>query len=177
MLTMDQREIAGPGAGAHPGDGASAFRRMLVRSLGESYHTAGVAARLLGPGRRCAAPGPRADLRPAAAHIREVLPGDRRRGRGRAEGGTADGLGLRLPAGHHGRGGCPARACRPGDRVAGSRVARRPDHADPPPRPAPTRLLWGSIPTRSCAKRPARCSPPGKPAAIWPATSCQTRLP
>lgn len=42
MLTIDEREIAGPGTGAHPTGGRSSFRRM---SLGEpcySLKTAGV---------------------------------------------------------------------------------------------------------------------------------------
>ena len=30
MLTIDEREITGPGTGAHPEDGASSFRRILV---------------------------------------------------------------------------------------------------------------------------------------------------
>lgn len=45
-LTTDQREIAGPGTGAHLVDGTSSFRRVLVpvRSPGESCQTLAVAA-------------------------------------------------------------------------------------------------------------------------------------
>jgi hypothetical protein len=31
VLTIDQREITVPGTGAHPSDGGSSFRRILVR--------------------------------------------------------------------------------------------------------------------------------------------------
>jgi hypothetical protein len=31
MLTIDELEMAGPGAGAHPADGRFSFRRILVR--------------------------------------------------------------------------------------------------------------------------------------------------
>jgi nucleotide-binding universal stress UspA family protein len=50
MLTIDPREIAGPGTDAHPGDGRSSFRRILVpvRSLGESGQALAVAARICG---------------------------------------------------------------------------------------------------------------------------------
>jgi nucleotide-binding universal stress UspA family protein len=50
MLTIDQREIAGPGTGAHLGDGRSSFRRILVpvQSPGESAPALAVAARISG---------------------------------------------------------------------------------------------------------------------------------
>jgi len=50
MLTIDQREIAGPGTGAHLGDGRSSFRRILVpvRSPGESAPALAAAARICG---------------------------------------------------------------------------------------------------------------------------------
>jgi nucleotide-binding universal stress UspA family protein len=50
MLSIDQREIAGPGTDAHLGDGRSSFRRILVpvRSPGESAPALAVAARLCG---------------------------------------------------------------------------------------------------------------------------------
>jgi hypothetical protein len=50
MLTIDEREITGPGTGAHPGDGASSFRRILVpaRAPDESCPPLAVAARLCG---------------------------------------------------------------------------------------------------------------------------------
>jgi len=50
MLTIDELEIAGPCAGAHPGDGSSSFRRILVpvRSPGESRPALAVAARICG---------------------------------------------------------------------------------------------------------------------------------
>jgi hypothetical protein len=177
MLTMDQREITGPGTGAHNGDGASAFRRILVRSLGESYHTVGVAARLcaLADGvlrlvhvRTCDPPLPisgrfyQETVGEAAAVLKEALPMAWACGCPRATTAVVD-----ARRGHVGLATAWQAAGWPADLIM---LAR--------PRPAPTRPLWGSIPTRSCAKRPARCSPPpGKPAAIWPATSCQTRLP
>jgi hypothetical protein len=48
MLTMDQREITGPGTGTRPADGRSSFRRILVpvRSPGGSGQALAVAARL-----------------------------------------------------------------------------------------------------------------------------------
>jgi nucleotide-binding universal stress UspA family protein len=48
MLTIDQREIAGPGTGAHPAGGRSSFRRILVpvRSPGESHQALAVAAQI-----------------------------------------------------------------------------------------------------------------------------------
>ena len=50
MLTIDEREITGPGTGAHPGDGTSSFRRILVpaRAPDESCPPLAVAARLCG---------------------------------------------------------------------------------------------------------------------------------
>jgi nucleotide-binding universal stress UspA family protein len=50
MLTIDEREIAGPGTGAHLGDGRSSFRRILVpvRSPGESAPALAAAARICG---------------------------------------------------------------------------------------------------------------------------------
>jgi nucleotide-binding universal stress UspA family protein len=50
MLTIDQREIARPGTGAHLGDGRSSFRRILVpvRSPGESAPALAAAARICG---------------------------------------------------------------------------------------------------------------------------------
>ena len=50
MLTIDQREIAVPGTGAHLGDGRSSFRRILVpvRSPGESAPALAAAARICG---------------------------------------------------------------------------------------------------------------------------------
>jgi nucleotide-binding universal stress UspA family protein len=50
MLTIDEREIAVPGTGAHPPDGRSSFRRILVpvRSPGEAYPALAVAARICG---------------------------------------------------------------------------------------------------------------------------------
>jgi nucleotide-binding universal stress UspA family protein len=50
MLTLDPREIVGPGTGAHPGDGRSSFRRILVpvRSPGGSGPALAVAARVCG---------------------------------------------------------------------------------------------------------------------------------
>ena len=50
MLTIDQREIAGPGTGVHLGDGRSSFRRILVpvRSPGESAPALAAAARICG---------------------------------------------------------------------------------------------------------------------------------
>jgi nucleotide-binding universal stress UspA family protein len=50
MLTIDQREIARPGIGAHLGDGRSSFRRILVpvRSPGESVPALAAAARICG---------------------------------------------------------------------------------------------------------------------------------
>jgi nucleotide-binding universal stress UspA family protein len=51
VLTLDKLEIAGPGTGAHPGDGGSSFRRILVpvRSPGQAYPALAVAARICGP--------------------------------------------------------------------------------------------------------------------------------
>jgi nucleotide-binding universal stress UspA family protein len=48
MLTIDQRAITGPGTGAHPGDGGSSFRRILVpvRAPDESCPALAVAARI-----------------------------------------------------------------------------------------------------------------------------------
>jgi len=48
MLTIDEREIAGPGTGAHPTGGRSPFRRILVpvRSPGQAGPALAVAARL-----------------------------------------------------------------------------------------------------------------------------------
>jgi nucleotide-binding universal stress UspA family protein len=50
MLTIDERELAGPGTGARPSDGRSGFRRILVpvRSPGESDPALAVAARICG---------------------------------------------------------------------------------------------------------------------------------
>ena len=50
MLTIDQREIAVPGTGAHLGDGRSSFRRILVpvRSPDESAPALAAAARICG---------------------------------------------------------------------------------------------------------------------------------
>jgi hypothetical protein len=50
MLTTGEREITGPGTGAHRGDGASPFRRILVpaRAPDESCPPLAVAARLCG---------------------------------------------------------------------------------------------------------------------------------
>ena len=50
MLTIDQREIARPGTGAHLRDGRSSFRRILVpvRSPGESAPALAAAARICG---------------------------------------------------------------------------------------------------------------------------------
>ena len=50
MLTIDQREITGPGTGTHLGDGRSSFRRILVpvRSPGESAPALAAAARICG---------------------------------------------------------------------------------------------------------------------------------
>ena len=50
MLTIDESEIAGPGTGAHPGDGRSSFRRILVpvHWPGESGPALAVAARICG---------------------------------------------------------------------------------------------------------------------------------
>jgi nucleotide-binding universal stress UspA family protein len=50
MLTIDQREMTVPGSGAHPGDGGSWFRRILVpvRSPGQAYPALAVAARICG---------------------------------------------------------------------------------------------------------------------------------
>jgi nucleotide-binding universal stress UspA family protein len=49
-LTIDQREIAVPGTGAHLGDGRSSFRRILVPVLspGESAPALAAAARICG---------------------------------------------------------------------------------------------------------------------------------
>ena len=48
MLTIDQREIAGPATGAHSSDGRSSFRRLLVpvRSPAQAGPALAVAARL-----------------------------------------------------------------------------------------------------------------------------------
>ena len=48
MLTIDEREIAGPGTGAHPTGGRSPFRRILVpvRSPDQAGPALAVAARL-----------------------------------------------------------------------------------------------------------------------------------
>jgi len=48
MLTIDEREIAGPGTGAHPTGGRSSFRRILVpvHSPGQAGPALAVAARL-----------------------------------------------------------------------------------------------------------------------------------
>ena len=48
MLTIDEREIAGPGTGAHPTGGRSPFRRILVpvRSPGQAGPALAAAARL-----------------------------------------------------------------------------------------------------------------------------------
>jgi nucleotide-binding universal stress UspA family protein len=48
MLTIDEREIAGPGTGAHPTGGRSSFRRILVpvRSPGQAGPALAVAAPL-----------------------------------------------------------------------------------------------------------------------------------
>jgi nucleotide-binding universal stress UspA family protein len=50
MLTIDELEIAGPGTGAHAGDGKSPFRRILVPVYwpGESGPALVVAARICG---------------------------------------------------------------------------------------------------------------------------------
>jgi nucleotide-binding universal stress UspA family protein len=50
MLTIDELEMAGPGAGAHPADGRFSFRRILVpvASPGESGPALAVAARICG---------------------------------------------------------------------------------------------------------------------------------
>src|SRR5262249_58555141 len=50
VLTIDQREITGPGTGTHLGDGRSSFRRILVpvRSPGESTPALAAAARICG---------------------------------------------------------------------------------------------------------------------------------
>ena len=49
-LTIDQREITGPGTGTHLGDSRSSFRRILVpvRSPGESAPALAAAARICG---------------------------------------------------------------------------------------------------------------------------------
>jgi len=48
MLTIDERKIAGPGTGARPADGSSAFRRILVpvSAPDESRPALAVAARI-----------------------------------------------------------------------------------------------------------------------------------
>src|SRR5215467_12983480 len=50
ILTLDQREMTGPGTGTRPADGRSSFRRILVpvRSPGESGQALAMAARLCG---------------------------------------------------------------------------------------------------------------------------------
>ena len=50
MLRIDEREITGPGTGAHPGDGASSFRRILVpaRAPDKSCPPLALAARFCG---------------------------------------------------------------------------------------------------------------------------------
>jgi nucleotide-binding universal stress UspA family protein len=50
MLTIGEREIAGPGTGADPADGGSSFRRVLVpvRSPGEAGLALAAAARICG---------------------------------------------------------------------------------------------------------------------------------
>jgi hypothetical protein len=70
MLTIDEREITGPGAGAHPEDGGSSFCRILVpaRAPDESCPPLAVAARL------CAMTG--GVLRPV--HVRTRGTGEQR---------------------------------------------------------------------------------------------------
>ena len=50
VLTLDEPEIAGPGTGAHPANGGSSFRRILVpvRSPGRAGPALAVAARICG---------------------------------------------------------------------------------------------------------------------------------
>ena len=90
MLTIDQREITGPGTGAHHGDGQSPFRRILVpvRSPGESAPALAAAAWICGltsgalrlvhvrtcdPPRRSAARFYRETAAEAAAVLEEAL--------------------------------------------------------------------------------------------------------
>ncbi|MGN6171371.1 MAG: universal stress protein [Streptosporangiaceae bacterium] len=90
MLTIDQREITGPGTGTHLGDGRSSFRRILVpvRSPDESAPALAAAARICGlasgvlrlvhvrtcdPSRRSAARFYRETTAEAAAMLEEAL--------------------------------------------------------------------------------------------------------
>ena len=127
MLMIDELEIAGPGAGAHSSNGRSPLRRILVpvRSPGESGSALAVAARIctLASGVLCLVHVRTCDppLRSAARFYRETP----------AQAAAVLEEALRRPAGHHGRRGCPGRACGLGDRMAGDRMVRRPDRADP----------------------------------------------
>lgn len=143
MLTIDVREITGPGTSAHPGNGASSFRRILVpvRAPGES-RPALAAARICGLAggvlrlvhvRTCDPPLPRSGRfyletsGEAAAVLEEALLA------AWAGGGP----------GQHCGGGCPPRRCARDDCVAGGHVARRPDRAGPPPQAGYRLLGWG----------------------------------
>ena len=86
MLTIDESEIAGPGAGAYPGDGRSSFRRILVpvRWPGESGPALAVAARICGTTggvlrlvhvRACDPPWPIARVREGAIVLVEPIVG------------------------------------------------------------------------------------------------------
>ena len=134
MLTIDELEIAGPGTGAHPTDGRSSFRRILVPvgSPGESGQALAVAVRI------CALTGGVLRL----VHVRTCDPSLRSPARfyretpAQAAAVLEEALltawALRRPVGHDCRRGCPAHGRGPGHRVAGVRVARGPDRAGPP---------------------------------------------
>jgi len=154
MLTIDELEIAAPGTGAHAGDGRSPFRRILVpvHSPGESGPALAVAARIctLASGvlrlvhvRTCDQP-----LRSAARFYRETI--------GEAAAVLEEALLMAWACGGprattvvvDARSGDVAVAIAwqatawPADLIV---LARR-------PRPAITRLAWGSVPDQVMRK-------------------------
>jgi nucleotide-binding universal stress UspA family protein len=165
MLTIDEREIAVPGTGARPPDGRSSFRRILVpvRSPGEAYPAAAVAARI------CVRAGGVLRL----VHVRTCDPPQRSAARFYLETPAQAAAALeeaQLAAWACGgprattivvdaRRGDVATAMAwqatawPADLIV---LARR-------PRPALIRLARAAWPNRSCAKPAARCSPSPRP--------------
>jgi len=154
MLTINELEIAGPGADAHPGYGSSSFRRILVpvRSPGESAPALAAAAQICGmtggvlrlvhvrtcdPLLRSAARFYRETAAEAAAVLEEALLAAWACGGPRATMAVVDAqrgdvaLAIAWQA-----------AAWPADLIV---LARR-------PRPAITRLVWGSVPDQVMRK-------------------------